>query len=83
MAGESAFKVEGVVIETLSDRTFRVELSNGHKVLAFIAGRTKQKFAGLRPGEKVKLQMSPYDLSEGRILEKQDSIEARSEARQI
>ena len=77
MAGESAFKVEGVIIETLSDRTFRVELSNGHKVLAFIAGRTKQKFAGLRPGEKVKLQMSPYDLSEGRILE------ARSEARQI
>jgi translation initiation factor IF-1 len=77
MAGESAFKVEGVIIETLSDRTFRVELTNGHKVLAFIAGRAKQEFAGLRPGEKVKLQMSPYDLSEGRILE------ARSEARQI
>lgn len=77
MAGESAFKVEGVIIETLSDRTFRVELSNGHKVLAFIAGKAKEAFAGLRPGEKVTLQMSPYDLSEGRILE------ARSEARQI
>ena len=68
MAGESAFKVEGVVVETLSDRTFRVELSNGHKVLGFVAGRTNQQFAGLRPGEKVKLQMSPYDLSEGRII---------------
>ncbi len=68
MAGESAFKVEGVVLETLSDRTFRVELSNGHKVLAFVAGKARQRFAGLRPGEKVKLQMSPYDLSEGRIL---------------
>ena len=78
MAGESAFKVEGVVIETLSDRTFRVELSNGHKVLGFVAGRAKQQFAGLRPGQKVKLQMSPYDLSEGRIL-----LEAQSEARQI
>ena len=67
MAGENAFQVEGSVIEALPNRTYRVELSNGHKVLAFVAGRAKHRFAGLAPGDKVKLQMSPYDLSEGRI----------------
>jgi translation initiation factor IF-1 len=68
MAGEGAFKVEGLVIEALPNETYRVELSNGHKVLAFVAGRAREKFAGLQPGDKVKLQMSPYDLSEGRII---------------
>ena len=68
MAGESAFKVEGVVVETLSNKTYRVQLPNGHKVLAFVAGKARHDFAGLQPGEKVKLQMSPYDLSEGRIV---------------
>jgi translation initiation factor IF-1 len=68
MAGEKAFEVEGVVIEALPNKTYWVELSNGHKVLAFVAGRVKQGFAGLAPGDKVKLQMSPYDLSEGRIV---------------
>ena len=67
MAGESAFKVEGVVVETLPNRLYRVELSNGHKVRAFVAGRAKERFT-VNPGEKVRLQMSPYDLSEGRIL---------------
>ena len=67
MAGESAFKVEGVVVEALPNGTYWVELSNGHKVLAFVTGKAKQSFAA-RPGEKVKLQMSPYDLSEGRIV---------------
>ena len=68
MAGEKAFQVEGVVIEALPNRTYRVELPNGHKVRAFIAGRAKERFA-VNAGEKVRLQMSPYDLSEGRILE--------------
>ena len=67
MAGESAFKVEGVVVETLPNRLYRVELSNGHKVLAYATGKAKQNFAA-RTGDKVKLQMSPYDLSEGRII---------------
>jgi translation initiation factor IF-1 len=67
MAGESAFKVEGVVIEVLPKQLFRVELSNGHKVLAYAVGRAKQHFVA-RPGDRVKLQMSPYDLSEGRIV---------------
>ena len=68
MAGESAFKVEGVVVETLPNHTYRVELSNGHRLLAFVAGKAKHGFAGLAPGQKVKLQLSPYDLSAGRIV---------------
>jgi len=67
MVGSEAFRVEGAVVETLSNGTFRVELSNGHKVLAFVTGKAKRSFAAV-PGEKVTLQMSPYDLSQGRIV---------------
>ena len=67
MAGESAFKVEGVVVETLPNRLYRVELSNGHKVLAYATGKAKRDFTA-KAGDKVKMQMSPYDLSEGRII---------------
>ena len=70
MAGESAFKIEGVIVETLPNRLYRVELSNGHKVLAYATGKAKQDFAA-KTGDKVKLQMSPYDLSEGRIVVEQ------------
>jgi len=70
MAGESAFKVEGVIVETLPNRLYRVELSNGHKVLAYATGKAKQDFAA-KTGDKVKMQMSPYDLSEGRIVVEQ------------
>ena len=68
MAGTDAFKVEGVVVEALPNRTYRVELANGHRLLAFVAGRARRTFAGLAPGDKVKLQLTPYDLSAGRIL---------------
>ena len=68
MAREDAFQVEGVIVEALSDRTYRAVLANGHRVLAFVAGRMKRHFRVLAPGDKVKLQMSPYDLSEGRIV---------------
>ena len=68
MPGKDAFIVEGVVIEARPNRTFWVELANGHRVLAFVAGRAKQRFAGLVPGDKVKMQLTPYDLSVGRIL---------------
>lgn len=68
MAGTGAFVVEGVVIEALPNRTYRVELANGHRLLAFVAGRAKRTFAGLVAGEKVMLQLSPYDLSSGRIM---------------
>ena len=67
MAGESAFKVEGIVVETLPKQLYRVELSNGHKVLAYATGKAKETFAA-KAGDKVKLQMSSYDLSEGRII---------------
>ena len=67
MAGESAFKVEGVVVETMPNRLYRVELSNGHRILAYATGKAKQDFAA-KVGDKVKLQMSSYDLSEGRIM---------------
>jgi translation initiation factor IF-1 len=68
MAGKEAFVVEGVVIEARANRTFWVELANGHRLLAFVAGRAKQRLAGLAPGDKVKLQLAPYDLSVGRIM---------------
>ena len=67
MAGKDAFTVEGVVIEARPNHTYRVELANGHRLLAFVAGG-KQRFAGLAPGDRVTLQLTPYDLSVGRIL---------------
>ena len=68
MAGTDAFQVEGVVMEALPNRTYRVALANGHRLLAFVGGRAKQAFAGAAPGDKVKLQLTPYDLSTGRIV---------------
>jgi translation initiation factor IF-1 len=74
MAGKDTFTVEGVVIEARPNHTYRVELANGHRLLAFVAGRAKQRFAGLAPGDKVKLQLTPYDLSVGRILVETEMI---------
>ncbi len=68
MAGTDAFQVEGVVIEARPNQTYQVELANGHRLLAFVAGRAKKTFAGLAAGDKVKLQLTPYDLTTGRIL---------------
>jgi translation initiation factor IF-1 len=68
MAGTDAFKVEGVVTEALPNKTYWVELANGHRLRAFVAGKARLGFAGLMPGAKVKLQLTPYDLSSGRIL---------------
>jgi translation initiation factor IF-1 len=68
MAGTDAFKVEGVVVEALPNRTYRVELANGHRLRGFVAGKARRTFAGLARGDKVKLQLTPYDLSAGRIL---------------
>jgi translation initiation factor IF-1 len=63
-----AFQVEGRVIEGLPNGTWRVELKNGHRLTGFIAGKAKKYFAELKTGDKVKLQLTPYDLSVGRIL---------------
>ena len=67
MARTDAIKVEGAVVEVLPNQTYRVELSNGHRLLAFVAGRARLSFANLAPGQRVMLEMSPYDLSQGRI----------------
>ena len=68
MLGNEAFQVEGRVIEALPNGTFRAELKNGHRLTAFVTGKAKKNFAGLQSGDKVKLQLTPYDLSVGRIL---------------
>jgi translation initiation factor IF-1 len=63
-----AFKVEGRVTEVLANGTYRAELKNGHCLTAFVAGKAKKNFAGLKTGDKVTLQLTPFDLSTGRIL---------------
>jgi translation initiation factor IF-1 len=68
MAREGAIEVEGVVVEALPNRMYRVELSNGHRLLAFVAGKARLSFARLAPGDRVQLELSPYDLSSGRIV---------------
>jgi translation initiation factor IF-1 len=71
---EDAFRVEGRVIEAMPNGTFQVELSNGHKLLAFTSARTEKDFAGTKPGDKVKLQLTPFDLSTGRLLVEKNTI---------
>ncbi len=61
-------RVEGEVLETLPSTTFRVRLDNGHEVLAHISGRMRVNYIRLLPGDRVTLEMSPYDLSKGRIV---------------
>ena len=68
MPGNEAFQVEGRVIEPLPNGTYCAELANGHRLTAFVAGRARKNFAGLKAGDRVKLQLTPYDLSAGRIL---------------
>lgn len=67
MAKEDAIKVEGTVVELLPNTMFRVELPNKHRILAHISGKMRLHFIRLLPGDKVMVEMSPYDLSKGRI----------------
>jgi translation initiation factor IF-1 len=67
MPKEEAIKVDGTIIETLPNATFRVELENGHRVLAHISGKMRMHFIKILPGDKVTVELSPYDLSRGRI----------------
>ena len=67
MAKEELIEVEGVIKEALPNAMFRVELENGHIVLAHISGKIRKHFIRILPGDKVKLELSPYDLSRGRI----------------
>jgi translation initiation factor IF-1 len=64
---EEAIEVEGTVIEPLPNAMFRVELDNGHRVLAHISGKMRMYFIRILPGDRVKVELSPYDLTRGRI----------------
>jgi translation initiation factor IF-1 len=64
---EDNIEVEGVVVEPLPNAMFRVELENGHKVLAHISGKLRQNYIRILPGDKVTVELSPYDLTRGRI----------------
>ncbi len=72
MGKEEAIEVEGVVIETLPNAMFRLELKNGHRVLGHISGRMRKNFIKILPGDKVVVELSPYDLSRGRIVYRGD-----------
>jgi len=67
MAKEKAIEVDGVIKENLPNATFTVELENGHEVLAHVSGKMRMHFIRILPGDKVKLERSPYDLTHGRI----------------
>lgn len=67
MPKEELIETEGTVIEALPNAMFRVELENGHRVLAHVSGKMRMNFIRILPGDKVKLELSPYDLSRGRI----------------
>lgn len=68
MAKEEAIRVEGEVLETLPNAMFKVELENKHQVLAHISGKMRMHFIKILPGDKVTVELSPYDLSRGRIV---------------
>ena len=67
MAKQTHIEQDGVIVEALSNAMFRVELENGHVLIAHISGKMRMQFIKLLPGDKVRLEISPYDLSKGRI----------------
>ena len=68
MSKSDVIEIEGTVVEKLPNTMFQVELENGHRVLAHISGKLRQNFIRILPGDKVKVEMSPYDLTKGRIV---------------
>jgi len=67
LSKEDVIEVEGIILEALPNATFKVELSNGHKILAHVSGKLRMNFIRILPGDKVTVEMSPYDLTKGRI----------------
>jgi len=67
LAKEDVLELEGTVVETLPNAMFKVELENGHQILAHISGKLRMNFIKILPGDRVTLEMSPYDLTRGRI----------------
>ncbi len=68
MAKQASIEQDGTIVEALSNAMFRVELENGHKVIAHISGKMRMHYIKILPGDKVKLEMTPYDLEKGRIV---------------
>ncbi len=67
MSKEEMIEVEGTILETLPNAMFKVELENGHEILAHVSGKIRMNYIRILPGDKVTVEMSPYDLSKGRI----------------
>lgn len=67
MAKEDVIEIEGTVLETLPNAMFKVELENGHEILAHVSGKIRMNYIRILPGDKVTVEMSPYDLTRGRI----------------
>ena len=67
MPKQSAIEQEGVIVETLPNAMFKVELENGHVIIAHISGKMRMNYIKILPGDKVKVEMTPYDLTKGRI----------------
>ena len=68
MAKQASIEQDGIILEALSNAMFRVELENGHVITAHISGKMRMHYIRILPGDKVKVEMSPYDLSRGRII---------------
>ena len=68
MAKQSSIEQDGTIVEALSNAMFRVELQNGHQLIAHISGKMRMNYIKILPGDKIRLEMSPYDLSKGRIV---------------
>ncbi len=68
MARKDLIQTEGTILETLPNAMFRIELDNGHKVLAHVSGKMRMSYIKILPGDRVLLELSPYDLSRGRIV---------------
>lgn len=68
MAKQSSIRVDGTILEALPNATFKVELENGHEILAHISGKMRMYYIKILPGDRVTVELSPYDLSKGRIV---------------
>jgi translation initiation factor IF-1 len=68
MAKQESIQVEGIVLETLPNAAFKVRLENGHEILAHISGKMRMNYIRILPGDKVLLELSPYDLNRGRVV---------------
>ncbi len=74
MSKEDVIEFEGVVVEVLPNTTFRVRLSNGHEIITYLSGKLRKNYIKVLEGDKVKVEMSPYDLTKGRITWREKGI---------